>query len=220
MTKTRTIITLTIPAAALLLSACATGLPTRVSRFQAMPAPQGQSFIIQPARDEDRGGLEFARYADLVRQNLVYQGYRPAAAGEGATLVVVLDYGIGPGQQEIRTYPSSRFGGFYDPFYPRFGWGHRSPFYYGWNDPFYFGGGGFGRGYDISTRTVYTSFLDMDIRRASDGQAVFEGEAQARSSEDELQVLVPSLVEAMFAGFPGRSGETVRITVPPADRRG
>ena len=32
------------------LSACATGLRTEVSRFQAMPAPQGQSFVVMPMR--------------------------------------------------------------------------------------------------------------------------------------------------------------------------
>jgi hypothetical protein len=28
-------------------------------------------------------------------------------------------------------------------------------------------------------------------------------------------VLVPNLIEAMFTGFPGNSGETVKITVAP-----
>jgi hypothetical protein len=59
----------------------------------------------------------------------------------------------------------------------------------------------------------------MDIRRTSDGQAVFEGMAQARSRTDDLPELVPNLVEAMFTGFPGTSGETVRITVAPERRR-
>jgi hypothetical protein len=26
--------------------------------------------------------------------------------------------------------------------------------------------------------------------------------------------VIPSLVDAMFTGFPGRNGETVRITIP------
>ena len=30
-----------------------------------------------------------------------------------------------------------------------------------------------------------------------------------------LPRLVPSLVDAMFTGFPGMSGETVKITIPP-----
>jgi hypothetical protein len=57
----------------------------------------------------------------------------------------------------------------------------------------------------------------MDIRRP-DGQSVFEGTARARSRTDDLRALVPNLVEAMFTGFPGNSGEQVRITVPPAPR--
>ena len=66
--------------------------------------------------------------------------------------------------------------------------------------------------------TEYTSYFDMDIKRTADGQALFEGTAQARSRTDELQTLVPNLVQAMFTGFPGNSGETVRITVPPPQR--
>ena len=37
---------------------------------------------------------------------------------------------------------------------------------------------------------------------------------QERNAPDETGVLVPNLIEAMFTGFPGRSGETVKITVP------
>jgi hypothetical protein len=42
---------------------------------------------------------------------------------------------------------------------------------------------------------------------------MFEGLAQAHSRNNQLPLLVPNLVEAMFTGFPGNSGETVRITV-------
>ena len=36
---------------------------------------------------------------------------------------------------------------------------------------------------------------------------------------NRLQYLVPNLVEAMFTGFPGNSGETVRISVAPENQR-
>ena len=49
---------------ALGLSACATGLRTQVSRFQAMPNPQGQSFVVVPMNPGDQGGLEFSQYAE------------------------------------------------------------------------------------------------------------------------------------------------------------
>jgi hypothetical protein len=222
MSLAKKILTLAAPAALLALGGCATGLPTQVSRYQAMPAPAGQSFVIQAADPADRGGLEFSRYADLVRRHLIEQGYSEASSAQAATLVVSLDYGVDDGRQQVVTYPSSRFGrygygGFgYRPYWSRFGgYGRfRSPFYYGWNDPFWFGG----YGDDIDVYTVYTSFLDMDIRRP-DGQSVFEGTARARSRTDDLGVLVPNLVEAMFTGFPGNSGETVKITVAPERRR-
>jgi hypothetical protein len=232
MSFSKKIFTLAAPAALLALSACATGLPTQVSRFQAMPAPQGQSFVIQPVDARDRGGLEFAQYADLVRRHLIAQGYSEAASPAGASFVVELDYGVDQGQQRVVTYPGSGFGpggfgygGFYRgfgyrPYYSRFGYfGRRhSPFYYGWDDPFW--GSPFGPGYrDIDVHTVYTSYLDMDIKRKADGQSLFEGTAKARSRSDDLRVLVPNLVEAMFTNFPGRSGETVRITVPTDLRR-
>ena len=67
----------------------------------------------------------------------------------------------------------------------------------------------------IRSYTVYKSHLDLDIVRRVDNASLFEGQAKARSRTDELGALVPNLVEAMFTGFPGRSGETVKITVPP-----
>ncbi len=212
------LLTLAAPVALLALSACATGFPAKVSRFQAMPAPQGQSFVIQPVHAEDRGGLEFSRYADLVRRNLIAQGYQEAASPQSATMVVSIDYGVDNGREKIVTYPSSRigYGGFYDPFYPRFYYGRRSPFYYGWNDPYWYDPFGYD---NVRSYTEYTSYFDMDIKRTADGQSLFEGTAKGRSRTDELQTLVPNLVQAMFTGFPGNSGETVRITVPPPERR-
>ncbi len=218
------ILALAAPAALLALSACATGLPTQVSRFQALPAPAGQTFIVQPADPRDRGGLEFTQYATLVAQHLAAQGYTPAMRAGDAALVVTLDYGVDGGQTRVVSRPGfSRwgwggYGGFgYRPYYSRFGYFGRGhyPFYYGWNDPFWFDD--YGR---VDSYTVYTSYLDMDIKRAVDGQSLFEGTARARSRTDNLQSLVPNLVQAMFTGFPGNSGETVRITVPPPGRRG
>ena len=49
-------------------------------------------------------------------------------------------------------------------------------------------------------------------------QPLFDGRAQARSQTNRLDVVVPSLVEAMFTGFPGQSGETVKITIPARPR--
>ncbi len=210
-------------ASAIAVSGCAMGLPTQVSRYQAMPAPQGQSFYVIPANPANNG-LEFARYASLVGQAMQAQGYAQASSPSLATMLVAVDYGVDRGTREYDDDPLfyDRYGyggrggyggfGFGTPYYSRFGYyGPRSPYYYGWGSPF---------GYDPffsqgRISTVYQSFLDLNIRRNVDHAPLFEGHAKARSSTDNLGTLVPNLVTAMFTGFPGRSGETIRITVPP-----
>ena len=223
MSFMKKILTLAAPAMLLSLGACATGFSTEVSRFQAMPAPQGQSFVIRPADPDDRGGLEFGQYADHVRRHLVALGYVEAPSAQGASFVVTLDYGVDQGRERVVATPDPfadpwGYRGFgRHPYYSRFGyWGrrYRHPFYWGWHDPFW---GDYG--YDVRSYTLYTSFLDMDIRRTGDNQSLFEGRAQARSRINELPALVPNLIEAMFTGFPGNSGETVRITVMPERER-
>jgi hypothetical protein len=202
---------------ALGLSACATGLRTQVSRFQAMPAPQGQSFIVVPANPADMGGLEFSRYAELVAQQMQAQGFARAASINQATMVVQVGYDVGDAQTEIVSDPFPNYGYGYG-----YGWGgypfyygrRRSAFMWGWNDPFFYGG------FDgIRSYTYYVSELDMRIRRKTDNASLFEGKAKARSRTDNLQKVVPSLVQAMFTGFPGNSGETIKITIPPEPRQ-
>ena len=85
--------------AALGLSACAESLRTTVSRYQAMPAPQGQTFIVVPGDGmAANGGLEFQRYAGIVAQQLQARGYAPASSEQNASMVVQLGYNVGPGQ--------------------------------------------------------------------------------------------------------------------------
>jgi hypothetical protein len=211
MSLTRRFLSLAVPAAMLVLSACATPFKADVARFQAMPAPQGQSFTIKATNPRNEGGLEFAQYARLVEQQLVTQGYTHAADPASATLTVMLDYGVDNGKEKVVTRPGFGYGGWGYP-YGRWGWGgYRSAYFYGWGDPFW-------GAPDVESYTYYTSYLDMTINGAN-GQRVFEGKAKARSTTDSLPVLVPNLVEAMFTNFPGHSGEEVRITVP-TDKKG
>ena len=215
------------------LSACATAFNADVQRFQTqLPAPQGESFAVVADDPKLAGGLEFAQYADLVEAQMQSLGYTQAATPEDATLLVRFDYGVDNGRERVRTT------GFHDPFYsPWYGYGSRfgyaDPFYrpryyrtrsgrivrashygsrwgYGFNDP-WFGGP------EIRSYTVYTSGIDMKIDRAATGERLFEGKAQALSTSNRMQYLVPNLVEAMFTDFPGNSGETVRISVKPED---
>ncbi|MGN6620780.1 MAG: DUF4136 domain-containing protein [Sphingomonas sp.] len=198
-------------AAALALSACATPFNARVSRFQEMSAPAGQTFVVQAKDPHLNGSLEFQHYADVVAEEMTRQGYQRASDPARADLVVEMHYSVDHGREKIVSDP--------DPWGPWAGspwgyWGYRG---YGWGfrDPFLFGPG---YGDNIRSYTLYSSELDLDIDRTSDGKQVFTGKAEAHSTTDALPKLVPQLIDAMFTGFPGNSGETVKITVQP-DRR-
>lgn len=229
-------------AASLSLGACSTGLATKVTRFQQAALVPGQTFYVVPRDGQATPG--FYRYASIVAQQLESQGFRAAGAPNLADMLVRVDYGVDEGKTEyVRDpfygspggfgygrygYGYGGYGGYggFDPFwgvytnrpyYSRYGGGF--PYYYGWNDPFWYGGyGGMGYPGAYDRYTVYKSFLDMDIVQRTSNAPLFEGHAKARSSTDELDALVPNLIQAMFTGFPGRNGETVKITVPPPRR--
>jgi len=196
--------------AAVGLTACATTLDTRVTRYQAMPAPQGQTFAVVPDGGmAANGGLEFQRYAAIVGQQLTARGFTPAASPESATMLVQLGYGVDHGQTRIVSDPfygpyGGPFGG--GLFYPRFGF-WPSPFAFGWDDPFWYGGG-------VDSYVEYHSQLELHIRQHGTNAALFDGRVQARSQSNRLDVVLPALIQAIFTGFPGQNGETVKITIP------
>ena len=200
------------------LTGCAESFDANVSRFShELPAPAGQTFAMVALDPHNNGGLEFGQYAGLVAEQLRKAGY---VVGDPATsdLVVEFDYGVDKGRDKISMFGPDPYwgpwhgfgrGGFYGGgyrggFYGRHGWG------YGLYNPWFD---------DVSVTTVYTSTADVRIRRRSDGQRVFEGKAQAVSASNRLTYLVPNLVEALFSGFPGHSGETVRISIPPEKKK-
>lgn len=209
------------------LAGCATPFRADVSRFEnRLPAPQGNSFAVVAEDPALAGGLEFSRYADFVEAEMAQLGYVEAASPAEATLLVRFDYGVDQGRERVR---STGFG-YSDPFYspwtsysrpvlfrdragnariaylPSRAWG------YGWHDPFFSSHGG------VESYTVYTSGIELKIDNANTGERLFEGRAEAASTSNRLQYLVPNLVEAMFTDFPGNSGETVRISVAPEDQ--
>ena len=210
------------------LAACASPFRADVQRFESqLPVPNGQTFTVVADDPDLAGGLEFRNYAQLVADHMASLGYRPVNDPGQADLVVRFDYGVDNGRERVR---STGFG-YRDPFfspwysyqplvfrdrdgnarvayvrgYSQWGWG--------WNDSF------FGSDRDVYSYTIYTSGIGMKIDDGRSGQRLFEGNAQAASTSNRLQYLVPNLVEAMFTGFPGNSGETVRISVAPEDRR-
>jgi hypothetical protein len=204
------------------LAACASNFNANVSHFSSqLPAPAGQTFTVVPEDPALANGLEFQQYAHYVADHMAALGYRPVNDPAQATLLVRFDYGVDRGRERVTSTPGF---GYRDPFYSswysypvlyrgrhghtRVAYAGYRPWGYGWYDPF-FGGP------DIESYTVYTSGIDLKIDRAADNARLFEGKAQAVSTSNRLQYLVPNLVEAMFTDFPGDSGQTVRISVAP-----
>ncbi len=178
-----------------------------VSRFAVpLPAPSGQTFAVVPEDPKLAGGLEFATYANSVAAEMEQLGYVRAPAPERADLLVRFDYRVDGGRERVRTDLSGAgfAAGPWGPWGPwgggfgRWGWGFYDPWLAGPN---------------VRSYTVYTSGIDLKIDRAADGQRLFEGKAEAVSRSNRLPRLVPNLVDALFTGFPGNSGETVRITI-------
>jgi hypothetical protein len=209
MSPIKSLTRLALPLAlAIGLSACSTPFKADVSRFAVpLPAPQGQTFAVVPEDPKLAGGLEFATYANSVAAEMQELGYVRAATPESADLLVRFDYRVDGGRERVRTdFNGAGFAG--GPWGPWGGWGGRGfgAWGFGFNDPF-FGGP------DVRSYTIYTSGIDLKIDRAADGQRLFEGKAEAVSRSNRLPRLVPNLVDAMFTGFPGNSGETLRITI-------
>jgi hypothetical protein len=210
MTSMKNLTRLALPVAlALGLSACATPFKADVSRFAVpLPAPQGQTFAVVAEDPKLAGGLEFATYANAVAAELSELGYARAASPETADMLVRFDYRVDGGRERVRTTPG--LGGGFGPWGPWGGFGGWGGGFGGWglgfNDPFL-------GGPDVRSFTVYTSGVDVKIDRRADGQRLFEGKAEAVSRSNRMPRLVPNLVDALFTGFPGNSGETVRITI-------
>ena len=87
---------------------------------------------------------------------------------------------------------------------------------FGFYDPFFAGGFGYP---EVYSYTVYPAYLSMRISRVAHNVSLFEGRAETQARNNNLTRLVPNLVTAMFTNFPGRSGETVRVTVEPPKHR-
>lgn len=210
--RTRKTLGLALASAALMLTAgCAERFQANVARFQQLPATQGQSFTIVADDPRLAGGIEFGEYASQLAHKLGGVGYVPSEDPAKADLVVRMRYTVDNGRERVR---STNFGP--DPFfygygrYGRYGyWGH--PYHWGFYDPFMFG-----PSYNsVESYTVYTGTLELKIDRANGGTRLFEGKAEAQSLSNKTTYLVPNLIDAMFVNFPGKSGETVKITLGP-----
>lgn len=189
---------------ALALSGCVapTG-PVEVTRFHRAdlaPLERG-SIAIEAMPGSNGSSLEFASYASAVARQLVRLGYTEAASGSGTQVAYL--------RLDRHRYRPER---------------HRSPVSVGvgGSTGSYGSGIGLGLGIDLSGRPpeqVETE-LAVTIKPRTAGTAspalpLWEGRAhytvRADSPLADSQLGAARLAEALFSGFPGRSGETIEV---------
>jgi hypothetical protein len=179
---------------------------SQVTRFHlAQPIAPG-SFSIEsvpmmgPGSPVAPDSIELATYSNIVASELTHLGFtRAAGAGTSElTVSVLVDRGTRPD--------------------PHGGGGSVS---------IGIGGGGFGRhvggGADVGTtipidqhpRFLIGTRMQVQIKRRSDGTAIWEGramtEAKGQSPDASPQAAVTKLAHALFTGFPGVSGSTIMV---------
>ena len=190
---------LAIVVTALFVTGCASKFKSDVARFHQLPRPSGELFVVVPKDDTRQGSLEFAQYANMIASRLSAYGYKRTDDSNNAELVVKVDYAVDDGKTQIKSYPST-YGGFYPYYYPHYYW------------PYY---SAFDRN-EIRSYVVYSRRLNMDIVRPS-GEVLFEGRVESVGRDNRLPEVMPYLVDAMFADFPGQSGSTQRVIIEEGD---
>ncbi|WP_194163366.1 DUF4136 domain-containing protein [Polymorphobacter fuscus] len=191
--------------ASALLAACAPTFEARVARFSALPTPPAKTFYVEPANQAYVGGLEFATYAGLVKQQMLANGFTEVTTPGNADVTVLLDYNVGPPRERIQTRPAAGVG--WGGGWGGAGWGG------GWGGRW---GGGWGQ-QEVYSVTEYTTVMAIKMVRTADKTNVFEGRADTTSRTNNLPALMPSLVRAMFTQFPGTNGQVVRVRFNPND---
>lgn len=195
----------------LMAASCAAPFRSDVARFHTISPTTSGSFAIEPVDPAKRGSLEFRTYANGVAAALAARGFRETENAPAAEYLVQLDYGVDNGREKIETRPGLGgpgvgYSGYGYPY-----WGRYYGYYGGWYDP-YWGPWGAWDYPEVYSYTEYASHLELQMKERG-GRVVFEGRALAETTNRDLTRIVPKLVTAMFADFPGVSGQTVRVSI-------
>lgn len=186
--------------AAAALSACTTPAwvsPVEVTRFVGQaPAQLGQGTIsVVPASGLVQQGVEFALYEAQLSAALTALGYRvvtDSSAGQIATLSFVETVDQAERRRPVSVGGNAGIGS-------------------------YGSGVGLGLGIDLTPPPAdqIARQVAVTIRAASGGQNLWEGRARFTATANHAMAdpaaAATRAVDALFAGFPGNSGETVIV---------
>jgi hypothetical protein len=193
-----------------LLGACASPITTQVTSFNQWPADAAGSTFSYVSRMDSTRVLEQSTYEGLVQAELEKRGLRRAAAGQ-----------VGRIQVDVGTSTRSEDKTFLQPVYQ-----DNYVYWPGYRDsmgrifpgvwapdplgPRYVGDRQINT--TLQTTTLQLRLLDSrgstpdQPRTVFESRAIFEGEGR----QDNLPLVVPYLVRAVFDNFPGQNGQ-VRV---------
>jgi hypothetical protein len=168
-----------------------------VTRFHLGNNPARGEIAVEPLDPSLRGSFEFSRHAAAVEQQLAGLGWRVVQGGGSEQVALI--------RVEQSARETARRG---------------SGLSIGIGGGSYGSGVGVGGGVTVpiggsrSGQLVVTE-LGVRIQRRSDGTAIWEGRAQSEAAGGTPQAqriqAVDRLARALFQGFPGESGRTIRV---------
>ena len=194
----------------IVLAACQ-GVTTEFTPFHTFSAaspPQGKTFILLPGPSQE-GSLEWAQYSNLVAQRLQSKGLRQVDSIRGADYAVSLTYAIDRGRTTSTTMANYGQTSPGRTTYTTTSVGRSSVTTQTYTPPTY----GV-TGYSTYTGTVYDrgiriAILDVQQTLAQDKPVlVYEATGKSEGSSGNINEVLPSIIDAMFVDWPGRSGVT------------
>lgn len=173
--------------------------PVDVTRFQTaqtLPRLKGAAIIVELAPGSDPASLEDGLWREAVARELTAAGFGSATPGAADGIAQVMVERETIRRENQRGPVSVGVGG------QTGGWGS---------------GLGVGLGFNLGggPKDVVLTRLSVRIRDRVSGEALWEGRAEtrenAKAKEAAPALAAPRLANALFAGFPGTSGETITV---------
>lgn len=179
------------------LAGCSKTIVSDVTRFHNLPEPDAETIEVVSMDSELQKSIEFGQYAELVGRHLGAYGYKPPQ-DTPSRLIARIGYGIRPAAGGSEYGPRSSVG------IGAGGGSHHTSVGVGISFPI-------GKS---ESRQEYVRMLSMEIIRRSDSVKLYEGQVISRGQEG-LPLTIPYLVDALFQGFPGKSGTSNRVRTTP-----
>lgn len=199
-----------------LLTGCAGLVQSNVAVFHEFPAaPSKVKYAAIPFKDQ-QGNLEYKSYERLIKEELAKRGFVEVSAEE-ADVVMFFSYGIDSGKEVVSSYPifgqtgtSSSYTSGTVTSYGNYATYSGTTY----NRPTY---GVVGSG--VTSDTKFTRFLKVELLESSalakgDIKKIYEAKVVSSGSNNQVAVVMPTMIRALFEDFPGKSGSTRKSILP------